>query len=418
MRTKEDGIMGSLRMLCRWTVLGVLVLAAACAAPPPNTGTIGGAAPVSLDEAVAQMAASLSRQLAAQSNVMERLAGMAGKAPRRVIAVDTVIDGASGQRTVLAGDFERRLVARLRSTNAELMVMPLGSDSLRQADLLLVGTITLEGAGSTMRVPAGSPARAQVSIVSRGKALVLAHASARVRNTGLDLTPSKLDQDSPVVSLDRVAAAQIRTAGANGGEAADPRYLAALGAAASINAGKDAYDAGRFAESAKHFQAALEDPTGERLIALNGSYLASIKLGRLDLAEDHFGRIVRLGVTDRNLNVRFLFNPGTTDFWSDPQISGQYEMWIRQVGKGIQRAKACVQLVGHASHTGTEEFNDRLSEQRALHVRQRLLQQVPQLAPSLTAKGMGFRKTLVGIGTDDSRDALDRRVEFRVHDCG
>jgi outer membrane protein OmpA-like peptidoglycan-associated protein len=39
------------------------------------------------------------------------------------------------------------------------------------------------------------------------------------------------------------------------------------------------------------------------------------------------------------------------------------------------------------------------------------------LAARLSATGMGSKEALVGIGTDDQRDALDRRVEFRVLDC-
>jgi outer membrane protein OmpA-like peptidoglycan-associated protein len=31
--------------------------------------------------------------------------------------------------------------------------------------------------------------------------------------------------------------------------------------------------------------------------------------------------------------------------------------------------------------------------------------------------GMGFRQNLVGSGTDDAGDALDRRVEFKVVQC-
>jgi hypothetical protein len=31
---------------------------------------------------------------------------------------------------------------------------------------------------------------------------------------------------------------------------------------------------------------------------------------------------------------------------------------------------------------------------------------------------MGFRQTIVGTGTDDAADALDRRVVFEVEKCG
>lgn len=411
-------ILKILRVLCGSVALALLVLATGCVVPPAKPNIDGANAPASLDQVVSRVVDDLARQLAAQDNVMERLARASGKAPRKSLSFDAFVDGASGQRTALAGDFQRRLITRLGATHPEFQLIPLSADSLRQTDLLLVGTISLEGAGLDTVVPQGSPAGVQVSIVSRGKSSVVARASGRVRNDGLDLTPSRLDQESPVVSLDRYAKGQARTAAARVGEAADPVYLGGLRAAVSIGAGQDEYEAGRYAEAAKHFSAALEDPTGERLLALNGSYMSSIKQGQFSLAEGYFSRIVKLGLTDRNLNVRFLFKPGSTDFWPDPQVTGQYDMWIRQISRGIEQAKACVELVGHASHTGPEALNNRLSEQRALVIRQRLQQQMPQLASMLTTKGMGFHKNIIGTGTDDSRDALDRRVEFVVGKCG
>ena len=39
------------------------------------------------------------------------------------------------------------------------------------------------------------------------------------------------------------------------------------------------------------------------------------------------------------------------------------------------------------------------------------------LGSRLSAAGVGSREALIGLGTDDQRDALDRRVEFRVVDC-
>lgn len=42
---------------------------------------------------------------------------------------------------------------------------------------------------------------------------------------------------------------------------------------------------------------------------------------------------------------------------------------------------------------------------------------MPEIVGQLTSTGMGFRENLIGGGTDDARDALDRRVEFRVRGC-
>jgi outer membrane protein OmpA-like peptidoglycan-associated protein len=80
-------------------------------------------------------------------------------------------------------------------------------------------------------------------------------------------------------------------------------------------------------------------------------------------------------------------------------------------------AKACLNVVGHTSRTGSVPYNDRLSLQRAAYIKQRLEREAPQLAPRTRAAGMGFRENLVGTGTDDARDALDRRVEFKVIEC-
>ena len=33
------------------------------------------------------------------------------------------------------------------------------------------------------------------------------------------------------------------------------------------------------------------------------------------------------------------------------------------------------------------------------------------------ASGVGWRENLIGTGTDDVTDALDRRVEFRIVSC-
>jgi len=41
----------------------------------------------------------------------------------------------------------------------------------------------------------------------------------------------------------------------------------------------------------------------------------------------------------------------------------------------------------------------------------------PDIAEKSKIIGKGFRENIVGLGTDDARDAIDRRVEFIVVDC-
>ncbi|HVJ97143.1 MAG TPA: OmpA family protein, partial [Acidimicrobiia bacterium] len=54
---------------------------------------------------------------------------------------------------------------------------------------------------------------------------------------------------------------------------------------------------------------------------------------------------------------------------------------------------------------------------RAAAIQRELGNESPQLMGRTEALGMGFRQNLVGSGTDDAGDALDRRVEFKVVQC-
>jgi len=83
----------------------------------------------------------------------------------------------------------------------------------------------------------------------------------------------------------------------------------------------------------------------------------------------------------------------------------------------VATSGTCLTIVGHTSKTGTEQFNDRLSTQRAVTIQTRIEAPAPEKEGRLSSVGVGFRENLVGSGTDDLRDALDRRVEFKVRTC-
>jgi outer membrane protein OmpA-like peptidoglycan-associated protein len=127
--------------------------------------------------------------------------------------------------------------------------------------------------------------------------------------------------------------------------------------------------------------------------------------------------MARLGLATNNLSVKFLFKPGSTDFVGDARVSGPYPMWLRQIARQSAQIESCVVVTGHTSKTGSETINDRLSLQRATVVKKRLETETPELGRKLREAGLGFRENIVGTGTDDMRDALDRRVEFKVVGC-
>ncbi|MDP1205778.1 hypothetical protein, partial [Klebsiella pneumoniae] len=86
-----------------------------------------------------------------------------------------------------------------------------------------------------------------------------------------------------------------------------------------------------------------------------GIYLNNVRLGRMAEAESAFGQIVAYGLRASKLDVKFLFNPGSTEFWSDARLSGAYPMWLRQIAKESTGARVCMVIVGHTSRTGSEQ---------------------------------------------------------------
>ena len=76
-----------------------------------------------------------------------------------------------------------------------------------------------------------------------------------------------------------------------------------------------------------------------------------------------------------------------------------------------------MEVVGHTSRSGSEELNDALSLRRAAYVKQRLASEATELGGKTKAVGKGFRENIVGSGSDNTVDALDRRVEFKIVSC-
>jgi outer membrane protein OmpA-like peptidoglycan-associated protein len=339
--------------------------------------------------------------------------GREGAPDKHGVVIDPMIDGASGQQTTATRLLEQQAADRL--TREQFAVLPFRTVSLSTAQYLLTGTMT--------RIDGKQPGSRNVfqinlAVVDMKSGTVVARASSRARDDGLDTNPTPYYRDSPILVKDQVVEGYIRTAkNPSSGGPADPVYFERVVAAALIGEALSAYNSERYQDALTLYRDAAATPAGEQLRALNGVYLATWKLGRAREAEDAFGRVVAFGLRNNSLGVKFLFNPRTTEFWSDPKVSGPYAIWLRQIARQLAAAKVCMNVVGHASRTGSEQFNDRLSQQRAAYIRQRLVAEAPELGPRLHATGMGFRENIIGTGTDDARDALDRRVEFKVTEC-
>ncbi len=380
-----------------------LLIVAGCAAPPQVTST----EPVSLDQAVAEATDSLVAQT-------QKLPAFVAKLDKRSLVIDPMIDSASGQQTVVTRQLEEKVAARLTSNHAQLPVLPFQLANLNRSQYVLTGTMTrLQGAKAGTR----APFQINLALTELKTGMVVAQAASKVRDDALDTTPTPYYRDSPVLVKDKVIDGYILTSQTPPGQPAAKEYFERLATATTINEATLAYNSDKYQEALDLYKAALALPSGEQLRTVNGIYLASWKLGRMQEAEQAFGKIVALGIANSSLGVKFLFNPGTTDFWSDSKISGAYALWMRQIARQTAQAKVCMNIVGHTSRTGGEAYNDKLSAQRSAAIRQKLGTEAAELMPRTKTSGVGSRENIIGTGTDDATDSLDRRVEFKIVGC-
>jgi outer membrane protein OmpA-like peptidoglycan-associated protein len=387
------------------------VFLTACATPERPSAPVG---EVALEQGIAFAVDDLlvqARRLPQFQPGKALLSNITG-AGKPVIVMDAVIDGVTGQQTTATRLLDTRLLERAKIGFEQFEVLPVSADNLGKALFLIAGTLTT---GSTSGGDTGY--RINLSLTEIRNGVIVAQSAARVLAKGVDSTPTSFFRDSPSLTKDRVIEGQIRTAQGATGSEADQVYLSRLPVAALVSEAAKFYDEGKYAEALRYYESAAERAEGRQMRVLVGIYLSNTQLGRADAASAAFGRIVALGLATNNLSVKFLFRPGSTDFFPDPKVSGPYASWLKQLATELSASKACLVIVGHTSRTGSEQFNERLSLQRAASIQKRIEVLAPDTVGRFQPVGMGFRENLIGSGTDDQQDALDRRVEFKVRAC-
>ncbi len=399
------------RCLLAWGLVSMLVWLAGCGAQAVKLSD-----ELPFDEAVTKATDGLVAQTQKLPGFLARVdlfSKAESKLGKRGVVLDPMIDASSGQQTATTQLLERRVTERMSAKFESIEILPFQSANLNKAQYLLTGTL-VRAKGAASR----GPLQINLALTDLRSGSVVAQAAAVARDQGLDHTPLRYFQDSPVLVKDKVIDGYVRTSAMAPGQPADSYYFERIAVATVINEATGAYNAERYPEALAKYRAAGGMAGGDQLRTLNGIYLANTKLGRTAEAEAAFGNIVAYSFRNQQLDLKFLFNPGTTVFWSDPKVSGAYGMWLRQIAKESANAKVCMNIVGHTSRTGSEAANDTLSLQRAAAIQQKLAAESPGVGAQAKASGMGFRENIIGSGSDNAVDALDRRVEFRIVPCG
>jgi outer membrane protein OmpA-like peptidoglycan-associated protein len=406
-------------------ILGMLLIAlsvSGCVKRPKPLTRPALDTPLSFEVAVRMIAFDLfaqisNDQLPAKKTLLEKMNNQQkegeGKPPL-TFAMDVVMNADTGEEIELSRQISE--IVKMTATNSfpHFSVVGMTSESINQTNYVIIGAIKQDVYNNqSTKLP-----RLFLSAVDMKTSQVKAHSEVWFSQQDLKLHPTPLYADSPMFIKDDRSEKVIATATANRGGMVDTGYLAAMETNALLAEASQAYDGGDYQLAAELFARAAEREDGQVMKTYAGLYQAYWKLGQLTEAEEAFAKLAEIGIANGTLSVKFLFQVNDTNFFGEPGELVEYDIWLRQIAKKVIESQACVEISGHASRSGSADYNKKLSDKRAQRIQKRLLEVSAAIAKKTAAVGRGFEENIVGTGTDDIRDAIDRRVVFRVLDCG
>ena len=413
--------------LRRWSLTAALAATAAltigCAAPPPSPPPEPRASPRRRPRRRRQhprrrrsRSRSVTRWRAPASGCCRKRRRSLGSGARDLV-IDPPVDASTGQPTQGAVQMAAQLAGLITRRVPAWNVQPLTRAGLASRPLLLIGTLTAINSRDAKDENA-DVFRICVALADLATGKLVAKRVDRATLATVDAEPTSLVRDSPTWALDPTTQAYIESCqGGSAGDALVPAYLRRLPAAAMVNEAALAFADNKPAEAYRLYREARGVAERDDLRVLNGLYATGWKSGRKKEAAETFGRIVAIGLETRRLPIKMFFVPGTTTLLPAPDLQAQYAVWLQEIANQVGARETCLRVIGHTSRTGDRAANVVLSQKRAAVIKSALERVDKALAPRLSAVGVGSREIIIGLGTDDLRDALDRRVEFRTVDC-
>jgi outer membrane protein OmpA-like peptidoglycan-associated protein len=378
----------------------ILLTLTACVSQPEKVTE----QPLSFREAVKSLSDNLLQQV-------KKHQGLA--VDKKQIALDPFIDVNSGDVVQTSLDIELLMVKHINNHFPTFDMQRLSPTQLEKIQYIMVGVLDYELYGRTDK-----RYRIHAAVLDPNAHKVIASAKVWLLENKLNYTPVTIYQDSPMYLKDKLLDSLINIAKSPVGTEVEARYYNALEASAVITEASTAYSERDFGKALSLFQQAEKLSEGKTMRTYAGLYQTYRKLQRPDKAEEAFGKMFEVGIEENNLSTKFLFQVNSVEFVKNPNIRKQYVMWLRQIGKLFNKTDHCIHILGHTSRTGAEQYNRNLSLQRAEKVQKLLAPYFSDIRTRSQAIGRGFLDNIVGSGTDDARDAVDRRVDFKIVPCG
>lgn len=337
------------------------------------------------------------------------------KSGQTKMVLDPFVDAASGDIIKASYHIEHLMMEEAQKQFPHLSMDRITPENLQQAHYVVSGAINFTAYEES---DAKKNYRFSSSVLNKKTGKIVASSTIWISEKDLDYTPTPVYKDSPLYLKDRHLKGKVMTAESSTGQLANPTYYEGLNTNALLVEADTAYEKKDYPYALQLFNLAATRQDGQTLKTYVGLYETNLKLGDLSRAEKTFDKLLEIGLKENNkLNVKFLFSVDKIDFIEDEELKTQYQTWLHQINQFFQKNQYCFYIVGHSSRSGVAKLNKKLSWQRAKKVQQLMRNEFPEVLRRSRVIGKGFEENLVGSGTDDLRDAIDRRVEFIIVDC-
>ncbi len=334
---------------------------------------------------------------------------------KQSIVIDPFIDANTKEIPKVSRAIEKIIIKESNQNFKYFDLARMTSENLSDADYIISGTIRPDQyqPDDTKKYYHVS---ASVTDMKTGK--VIGRSDVLISDQNLDYTSTQIYKDSPMYLKDRPVEGSVATATSRLGTLADIDYYNSLETMAMLVEAETAYDQKDYEAALTLLKMVSELPDGKLMKTYAGMYSTYRRLGRMDLAEGAFAKLLSISVEkNKSLTVKFLFDVNSMKFWRDPDLKKQYDVWLRQIGRYFNNSLYCLRIAGHCSRTGTEGYNTGLSLKRARRIQELMQPYFPEVFQRSKAIGKGFTENIKGTGTDDEHDVIDRRVEFFVVNC-
>ncbi len=385
----------------RFITFAILLLLVSClSAPVAPLSDL----PLSFNAAIPILANNLIMQVKSKQKILDNFS-------KKNIVIDPFIDIKSHEVLKVSEQIEKIFVAETQKVfGDQFSVERLTPKNIYQADYVIHGVIKYEPYQNN-----GNYYHAISSVVEKNKGKVIAKSDVWISNQTLDYTPII---DSPIVILNPQSITEdivkIKL-----GAAVAPIYNSVLEIEALINKAEEAYVNKEYDTALDLFTIATQEQSFDQISMIKayiGLYRTNMNLKDLNAAEKVFEKIVSLNFEKNSiLNVKFLFLVSKTAF--DDTLAAEYPLWLRKIGEYFQQKNLCVEIVGHSSRSGKLPYNCRLSLDRAVAIQQKLGANFSNVKINSNTDGKAWAENIVGSGTDDAQDAIDRRVGFKLTSC-